>query len=207
MQSSAPAVCAWRSEAALARLARGESEQARRLVASEVELARSFGVPRAIGVALRAAGVVAGGDDGATLLAEAASALEESPARLEQARALTELGSALRRGGRRKDARECLALALDIAHGCRATALAQRARDELVGAGARPRRERLSGVEALTPSEARIVRMAADGLANREIAQALFVTARTVETHLTHAYQKLGIASREELPSALGEQT
>jgi DNA-binding CsgD family transcriptional regulator len=205
MQSSAPAVCAWRSEAALARLARGEADEAQRLVASELELARSLGTPRAIGVALRAAGVVAGGDEGATLLAEAASALGESPARLEQARALTELGSALRRAGRRKDARECLALALDIAHGCRASALAQRARDELVGAGARPRRERLSGVEALTPSEARIVRMAADGLANREIAQALFVTARTVETHLTHAYQKLGIASREELPAALGE--
>jgi DNA-binding CsgD family transcriptional regulator len=206
MQSAGPAVCAWRSEAALVEAAHGAHDEARRLVEAELELARSFGAPRALGVALRAAGVVAMGDEGLTLLAEAVSVLEASQARLEQARALTELGSALRRNGRRKEARTRLLLALDLAHRCGATALAERAREELVAAGARPRRALLSGVEALTPSEARIVRMAADGLANREIAQALFVTARTVETHLTHAYQKLGISSREELPAALAER-
>jgi DNA-binding CsgD family transcriptional regulator len=207
MHSAAPAVCAWRSEAALAKAALGDEDEARRLAAAELDLARSFGAPRALGVALRAAGLVARGDEGLALLAEAVGVLEASPAKLEHARALADYGAALRRAGQRKEARARLRLALDLADRCRATALAERAREELVGAGARPRRERLSGVEALTPSEARIARMAADGLANREIAQALFVTARTVETHLTHAYQKLRITSREELGAALGEQS
>jgi DNA-binding CsgD family transcriptional regulator len=69
--------------------------------------------------------------------------------------------------------------------------------------GARPRRMVRTGVDALTPSELRVARMAATGMTNREIAQALFVTARTVETHLTHAYPKLGIVSREDLGAAL----
>ena len=205
MHSSSPAVCGWRSEAALAAAALGDDGEARRLASTELELARTFGRPRALGVALRAAGLV-DGDAGLALLGDAVSELEGSQARLEYARALTDYGSALRRAGQRQEARSRLRLALDLAHACRATALAERAREELVAAGSRPRRARLSGVEALTPSETRIVRMAAEGLANREIAQALFVTARTVETHLTHAYQKLGIASREELPVALGDR-
>jgi DNA-binding NarL/FixJ family response regulator len=61
-----------------------------------------------------------------------------------------------------------------------------------------------AGADALTASERRVARMAAEGMTNREIAQALFVTMRTVEVHLTHAYQKLGISSREKLPAALG---
>jgi DNA-binding CsgD family transcriptional regulator len=60
-----------------------------------------------------------------------------------------------------------------------------------------------TGVDALTPSEQRVARMAADGMTNREIAATLFVTTRTVEVHLTHAYQKLDIGSREQLPEAL----
>jgi DNA-binding CsgD family transcriptional regulator len=61
----------------------------------------------------------------------------------------------------------------------------------------------LTGIGALTPSERRVAEMAAGGMTNREIAQALFVTLRTVEIHLTHAYQKLEINSREQLPNAL----
>jgi DNA-binding CsgD family transcriptional regulator len=60
-----------------------------------------------------------------------------------------------------------------------------------------------TGVDALTPSELRVAALAAEGMSNREIAQALFVTLRTVEVHLTHAYRKLDIASREQLPAAL----
>jgi DNA-binding CsgD family transcriptional regulator len=86
---------------------------------------------------------------------------------------------------------------------CGAHVLAQSARDERHAAGARPRRDRLSGPEALTPSERRVARLAAEGKSNPEIAQELFLTRRTVETHLTHAYQKLGIGSREELTTAL----
>ena len=67
----------------------------------------------------------------------------------------------------------------------------------------RPRRLVLSGVESLTPSERRVADLAAQGMSNRDIAQALFVTQRTVETHLTHAFQKLSIGSRDQLATAL----
>jgi DNA-binding CsgD family transcriptional regulator len=122
---------------------------------------------------------------------------------LEQARALVDLGVALRRARRPSDARLPLREGLELAVRCGAAVLAQRARDELLAAGARPRRDRLSGPEALTASELRVARMAVEGKSNPEIAQALFLTRRTVETHLTHAYQKLGIGSREELATAL----
>jgi len=72
----------------------------------------------------------------------------------------------------------------------------QRVRDDLVAAGARPRRPSLSGADALTPRERRITAMAAEGLSNREIAEALFITTKTVETHLRHAYAKLGVGNR-----------
>jgi DNA-binding CsgD family transcriptional regulator len=86
----------------------------------------------------------------------------------------------------------------------RVPVLAARAREELVTAGARPRRERLSGVEALTASERRVAQMAAAGMTNREIAQALFVTIKAVALHLTHVYEKLDITGRAQLPGALG---
>jgi DNA-binding CsgD family transcriptional regulator len=130
--------------------------------------------------------------------------LRDSSARLEQAKALVALGAALRRTGSRAEAREPLREALDLAERCGALALAERAREELRATGARPRRSILRGVDALTASELRTARMAAEGHSNREIAQALFVTIRTVEMHLTHAYQKLEISSRTELPNALG---
>ena len=77
----------------------------------------------------------------------------------------------------------------------------------LLATGARPRRLVLSGLEALTPSERRVAEMAADGLSNRDIAQALFVTPKTVEVHLSNAYRKLDIHSRGELPNALDPAT
>jgi DNA-binding CsgD family transcriptional regulator len=97
---------------------------------------------------------------------------------------------------------------LDLARRCGASALVERAREELVTAGARPRRDALHGRDALTASELRTAQMAAEGRTNREIAQALFVSLRTVETHLTHTYQKLAIQSRDALPGALvGRET
>jgi DNA-binding CsgD family transcriptional regulator len=150
-------------------------------------------------VALRAAGLVTGGDEGVTLLEEAAAVLARSRAALEHGRALVDLGTALRHRGRRSDARRPLREGLDAAVRCEAEVLAARARDELLATGAQIRRERLSGPDALTPSERRVARLAAEGRSNPEIAQALFLTRRTVETHLTHVYQKLGISSREAL--------
>jgi DNA-binding NarL/FixJ family response regulator len=163
------------------------------------------GQARAIGVALRVRGLLCKGDDQISLLTRAVTELEACPSRLERAHALTDLGAALRRGSRRTEAKELLARALDLAAGCGARALAARAREELVAAGARPRRERLSGVEALTASERRVAQMAATGMTNREIAQALFVTMKAVALHLTHVYEKLNIEGRAQLPAALGD--
>jgi DNA-binding CsgD family transcriptional regulator len=89
---------------------------------------------------------------------------------------------------------------------CQATPLAARARTELLIAGARPRRPQLSGVGALTTNERRIAALAAAGRSNREIAQALYVSHKTVEKHLTAAYRKLGVGGREHLPDTLPEQ-
>jgi DNA-binding CsgD family transcriptional regulator len=109
----------------------------------------------------------------------------------------------LRRANRRAEAREHLHQALELAQRCGANLLVERAHEELIATGARPRRLVRTGVDALTPSERRIAAMAAEGLSNREIAQALFVTLRTVEMHLSNAFRKLDISSRTQLPGAL----
>jgi DNA-binding CsgD family transcriptional regulator len=180
-----------------------DPEQARAHAEQMLREARRWGTPRAIGMALRAAGLAEGGTRGLELLAEAVVALEPSPARLEYAKALTDLGAALRRANRRGAARDPLRQALDVADACGAKPLAERARQELRAAGGRPRRPRVSGAESLTASERRIARMAADGLSNPEIAQALFITKKTVEAHLSSVYRKLDIGSRTQLAATL----
>ncbi len=201
-----PSVLPWRSRAAIAAARLGDQDRAQELAGEAVTLSRRFGAPRALGMALIAQGT-ARADDGIEALEEAVAVLHDSPARLELARALTLLGAALRRQGRTKAAREPLAAGLDIASECGAKAIASRARDELTAAGARPRRGRSTGREALTPAELRTAELAASGFSNRKIAESLFVSRRTVETHLTHTYRKLGIDSRERLTEALGEAT
>jgi DNA-binding CsgD family transcriptional regulator len=200
-----PAIGPWRllKAEALALLERHDEALAH--AQTDLELARRFGAPGTVGTALRVLGTLER-DAGLDHLGEAVEALRGSPARLDHAKALAALGAALRRAGRRAEAREPLREALDLAERCGAAALAERAREELSATGARPRRAVLHGVDALTASELRIARLAAEGLSNREIAQALFVTIRTVEMHLTHGYQKLDISSRTELPDALGTE-
>jgi DNA-binding CsgD family transcriptional regulator len=200
-----PAFLAWRSQAALALLRLGEQDEARRLAGEELELSRIWGAPRALGAALRAAGLVEGGERGLALLQEAVGVLTDSPAKLEHAKARTELGAALRRANHRSEAREQLRRAVELATICGATPLAERAETELRATGARPRRIALSGIEALTPSERRVAQRAVEGATNREIAQTLFVTPKTVEVHLSSVYRKLGISSRSQLPAALAE--
>jgi DNA-binding CsgD family transcriptional regulator len=199
-----PAFIAWRSPAALALHQLGEQDDARRLVREELELARTWGAPRALGAALRTAGLIDGGEHGLELLEEAVEVLSGSPAKLEHAKARTEFGAALRRANRRSQAREQLRQAVELATICGAASLAERAEQELLATGARPRRIALSGVDSLTPSERRVAELAATGPTNREIAQTLFVTQRTVEVHLTSIYRKLGISSRSQLAAALG---
>jgi DNA-binding CsgD family transcriptional regulator len=195
----------WRSALALM-LGAEERREAQRLAKEELEDARRIGHARAVGVALRALGLLERGPRGRTRLEEAARVLDGSTARLEYARTLVELGAALRRNGERASAREPLRAGLDLAAACGAPRLGERARTELAASGGRPRRDRISGRDALTPSELRVARLAADGSTNNEVAQALFVTPKTVDTHLSHAYAKLGISSRRALPAALASQ-
>jgi DNA-binding CsgD family transcriptional regulator len=200
-----PAAAPWRSELAHALTGAGRTDEARRLAAEEIALTRSFGAPRATAVALRAAARVEGGAEAVALLREAICLLEDSPAVLERARAYAALGAALRAAvAPLADTRDALRTAVDLAHRRGARALEDEALDELRATGARPRRRRKTGTDALTPSERRIADLAAGGQQNREIAQALFVTTHTVEFHLRNAYRKLGITSRTELPGALG---
>jgi DNA-binding CsgD family transcriptional regulator len=198
-----PAILPWRSDAALSLAAAGDRDRARRLAAAEVAAARAWGAGRALGIALRAAGLVAGQGAGTDLLAEAVAALRPSPAPLELARALVDLGAAERRSGARAKARECLREGLDLAYRQGGLRLAERARRELVIAGGKPRRDAIRGRDALTPSELRVAELAASGQTNRQIAQALFITQRTVENHLTSTYGKLGIGSRSQLAGSL----
>ena len=200
------AACPWASLAAPAMAARGERDRARELVEEELRLARWGGKPLAIGAALQGKALVEGGKERLALLGEAVDVLGDSYARLEHARAMTELGVSLSRANRQVEARKTLGEAMDLAHRCGATALAQRAREELSAAGARPRRLMLSGVDSLTASERKVAQLAADGLSNPEIAQALFVTRKTVEKHLGNVYMKLNVGSRSELPAAFAPQ-
>ena len=184
-----PAGAPCRSAAAVALARIGRRAEARELLSGELAAARRFGAPGTLGIALRAAGVIEGGSAGIELLHEAAAELERSPARLQHARALADLGAALRRSGRRRDAQQPLRQALDLADRCGGKVVADQARAELVITGARPRRARIAGVDALTPSERRVAQLAAQGMTNREIAQALFVSHPTVVTHLGHCYE------------------
>ena len=156
-----------RSGAALALLRLGERHEADKLADAELADVRAFGAPRALGIALRAAGLARGGRDGLALLRESAATLDNSPALLERARSLAELGAALRRVGERTAARDPLARALELAVRLGARPLAAQARDELKAAGARPRRPWRTGTDALTPSELRVARLAAEGRPRR----------------------------------------
>jgi DNA-binding NarL/FixJ family response regulator len=198
-----PAVLPWRSAAALSLAELGREEEARKLAGEEVRRANVLGAPRAIGVALRAQALVGPAAERVDTLRRAVSTLKASPARLEHARALADLGAALRATGQRSAAREPLLEALPLARQSGATALERRTRAELAAIGIRPRTADRSGADALTPSELRVVELAAVGGTNREIAQTLFVTEKTVETHLGRSFRKLDISSRRQLPEVL----
>lgn len=197
---------AWRSALALA-LAPEHLHEARELAQAELEPAEHANVARAIGIALRVCGLLADAQDRIELLEQSVTVLEPTLMRLELAHSLTELGTALRRAGARVAAREPLRRALDLAQRCGATPLTQRARDEALAAGARPRRPWATGVQALTPSELRVAQLAAQPLSNRDIAQALFITTKTVGDHLSSAYRKLNISSRDQLATAMTAHT
>jgi DNA-binding CsgD family transcriptional regulator len=193
----------WESDLAVVLASLGESEEASGLAERGLLSARRWGAAGRIGHARRALGLTVGGGAGLEHLREAVGLLETSPARLEYMYALVDLGAALRRAGRRADAREPLREALELARPRGALAIARRAHEELEATGEKLRPLLVAGVESLTPSERRTAGLAAEGLTNREIAQTLFLSVKTVESHLRGAYRKLDIRSREELPRAL----
>jgi DNA-binding CsgD family transcriptional regulator len=197
-----PGWAAWRSARAEALHALGRAPEAVEQAAAEVELARHWGAPRILGRALRVLGLVSG-PNGLPFLEEAVTVLDGSIARLEHAKALGALGTALRHARRPADAREPLRRALDLVAACEAGVLVEHLRSELYASGARPRTASLSGVDSLTASERRVAGLAAEGQTNRDIAQSLYVTPKTVEVHLSNVYRKLGISSRRQLGAAL----
>jgi DNA-binding CsgD family transcriptional regulator/tetratricopeptide (TPR) repeat protein len=198
-----PAFCTWRADAAPLLAALDRRAEALRLAREELERCRAFGAAAPLGGALRTLGALVPSEGGIALLEEAVGVLERSPARLEQALALVELGAARRRAGRRAEAREPLRAALELAVACGASIVATRAHDELITAGARPRRDPTESRSNLTAAELRVARLAAEGLTNRGVAEALFLTENTIETHLRSVFRKLDIRSRSQLARAL----
>jgi DNA-binding CsgD family transcriptional regulator len=183
----------------------GDTVKARELALDDLDRAQRWGAASGIGTALRATALAEGGGAGIDRLRAAVEVLEQSPRRLEHARAFTDLGAALRRGNQRRAARDALRAGLEIAESCGARALVQQARTELRAAGGRSSDPWGHGAQRLTASERRVAEMAADGQSNAEIAQTLFVTRKTVETHLGNVYRKLAISGRGKLRGALGE--
>jgi DNA-binding CsgD family transcriptional regulator len=201
-----PRYVPWRSLKAQALDRLGRRDEAVALAGEELEIARGWGSPGTVGRSLRVLGTILRAD-GIEPLEEACALLEGAPARLEHAKALAALGAALRRAGKPTEARSPLRRALELAEVCGAQPLADHVRTEIYATGARPRTTALRGVRALTASERRVADLAAAGQTNRDIAQALYVTPKTVEVHLSNAYRKLGIGSRRELARALAGTT
>ena len=198
----------WRSALVYPLVSLGRLEEARERAREELELARAFGAPRAVSIALRAAAYAearADLDAAIALLEEAQSVIAGSPARLEQCRVALHLGVVLRRGRRRAEAGRALGDALELARECEARLVEERVLAELEVAGTRMQRAARRGADALSPSERRVVGLAIDGLSNRQIAEALFVTRKAVEWHLGNAYRKLDVRSRGELAGAVGD--
>ena len=190
----------WRSTAALALAHLDRREEAAALAEAELALAERFAAPIPIARALHACAVAeTDHETRVELCLRALAIISDAPAALEQVRVQLELGSALASLGRRTEAREHLRPALATADASAAVPLAERARRALVATGLRPRRAALDGEAALTPRQRQILRLAAVGKTNKAIAQELFLSIKTVETHLAAGYRKLGVSGRGEI--------
>jgi DNA-binding CsgD family transcriptional regulator len=198
-----PADLPWRRYAVEGLVLLGRTGEAVALAREELEIARRWGASPTVAACLRTLGNVLGGEEGETLLREAVAIAATSPARIQHARALVDLGAALRRANKRAEARDTLRRGAELAYRSGTAALVERANQELAATGARPRKEAVGGIYSLTASERRVAELAAQDMTNKEIAQALYVTVKTVEVHLSSAYRKLAIASRRQLAAAL----
>jgi DNA-binding CsgD family transcriptional regulator len=197
-----PAYCAWRSGAAVLSHQLGRHDVAAELAAEELALARRWGAPRALGVALRAVAIAGRAADPDALLRESADALETAGAQLELCMTLLAHGEWLIAHDRPDSATERLRRAKELAARCGAAALSRQADDALRLAAA-GRSAGYADTGLLTPHERRIAGMAVAGMTNRQIAEQLRVTSRTVELHLTKIYRKLDISRRSQLANAM----
>jgi DNA-binding CsgD family transcriptional regulator len=205
---SNPAVLPWRSQAALSLHALGDHRDAQQHAVSELALATEWGAPTAVGRAHRIAGLVHSGPTSLSHLQTAVTVLTGSHGRLELAKAQVDLGAALRRAGQRSAALRQLRDGAALAQRCGAGPVLRLAHAEIRTAGAKPRRDRTGGGSAaLTESEHRVATLAAQGHANKFIAQQLYITTKTVEVHLGNVYRKLGTTRRELTPERLGRST
>jgi len=185
------------------RVAMGRHDDADEIARDGLARARAWGNPETVSRALRAVAATASDAARIEALGEAWDLTASAACPVERAQVGADLGAALRRVGRRADAANLLREALEVADGCGALAHVDTIRRELAALGARPRRSRRSGAGSLTPREHEIAELAAAGVMNDEIARSLHVTVKTVETHLTRAYRKLGVTGRGGLGAAL----
>jgi DNA-binding CsgD family transcriptional regulator len=190
----------WRLQAAISLAATGDQARASDMLTAQRPITERWGLSRSIGAMQRAEGLV---HNSAEHLANAAATFETTPAPLEQAQTLIDLGAMRRRENQRTQARTALRAGLDVAQRCGADRLVTRATEELAACGARPRQLLLTGIDSLTASERRVARLAAEGKSNPQIAQHLYVSRKTVESHLSAIYRKLNINSREQLTHSM----
>ncbi|MFJ2829491.1 AAA family ATPase [Streptomyces sp. NPDC087263] len=202
-----PVVTPWRSAAADCRVALGRPQEALALAREEMRLALVWNTPRVVGRALRGLATATGGRRGLELADRAVRMLRDAAAQTELIPALIAQGRQLSATGDRARARAALREAAERAERLGAVRMRALAEQALPEARSRGAVTALTGWAALTGSERRIAALAADGRTNTEIAELLHLARRTVETHLTSAYRKLGIRRRAELPAAMGERT
>jgi DNA-binding CsgD family transcriptional regulator len=197
-----PCSVPWRLAAAEALVVLGDRVRAGELVEEHLQLARRARVREVIGAALRVRAVLIGGSSGRAALEEAVELLDGGWARLELARALVDLGAEQRQRDPAM-ARASFDRGAGLAERLGATALARRAAELLIAAGGRPRRATRHGTRSLTAAERRTARLAMEGMTNREIAETLILSEKTIGSQLTSAFRKLGIRSRAQLADAL----
>ena len=181
----------------------GDRDGARREADRELAVRRRHGPSFRLALALRRRASFAPAREAVALLDEATQTCTGTPRLPVLARVQASHGAALRRAGRLREARAVLAAAVDLTERTGMARLHRRATDELHAAGGRPRRTRVTGTGSLTESQASVARLAAAGRTNREIAESLYVTIKTVETHLAAVYRKLAVPGREHLGAAL----
>jgi DNA-binding CsgD family transcriptional regulator len=200
-----PMLAPWWWDAAVVLTDQQRRSEALALVEAQEEAIARWGTPESIGLGMLARGVATAGRRGLELMVEAAERLAASPARLSRLQAELSVGRALLRSGDAAGARKYLRRAVELAVRCGCPEFSSLATELLVAAGGRIRQRRGGPSDLLTAAERRVVEQAMTGATNREIAEALFVALRTVETHLSNAYRKLGVSSRAEVATALSE--